>query len=66
MEYGASLTVVRSEDILKTLLDLVQKHRIEKVVLGPTGTGAGSESHITEFEDKVSEYAEVVIVPYEK
>ncbi|MDO4860511.1 MAG: universal stress protein UspA [Bacillota bacterium] len=63
MEYGASLTVVRSEDILKTLLDLVDKHRIETVVLGETGNVSSSEGLIKEFEDKVSGRAEVVIVP---
>ena len=65
MEYGANLTVVRSDDILRTLLDLVDKHRIEKVVLGETGSPVSSEKLITEFEDEVSDRAEVVIVPAE-
>ena len=65
MEYGANLTVVRSDDILRTLLDLVDKHQIEKVVLGETGSPVSSEKLITEFEDEVSDRAEVVIVPAE-
>lgn len=65
MEYGANLTVVRSDDILRTLLDLVDKHRIEKVVLGETGNPVSSEKLITEFEDEVSDRAEVIIVPAE-
>ena len=63
MEYDANLTVVRSEDIVSTLLDLVEKHGIDKVVLGQTGTDG--DDHIAEFEDKVSGRAELVIVPAE-
>ena len=46
-------------------LDLVEKHRIEKVVLGETGDVSSSEGLIKDFEDKVSGRAEVVIVPSE-
>ena len=61
MEYDANLTVVRSDDMVKTLLDLVEKHDIEKVVLGQTGSGG--DNHIAEFEKRVSGQAELVIVP---
>ncbi len=66
IEYGANLTVVRSDNIMRTLLDLVDKHSIKQVVMGETGNVKNRERLITEFEKKVSEKADVFIVPAEK
>lgn len=66
IEYGANLTVIRSDNIMRTLLDLVDKHSIKQVVMGETGNVKNRERLITEFEKKVSEKADVFIVPAEK
>lgn len=66
IEYGANLTVIRSDNIMRTLLDLVDKHSIKQVVMGETGNVKNRERLITEFEKKISEKADVFIVPAEK
>ena len=37
LEYGANLTVVRSNDVLETLADLVKKNKITHIVVGESG-----------------------------
>ena len=36
-EYGANLTVIRSTDILKTLVEQIEKNEITDVIMGATG-----------------------------
>jgi hypothetical protein len=37
LEYGANLTVVRSNHVLDTLVELVEKNKITDVVMGESG-----------------------------
>ena len=63
IEYGANLTVVRSNNILETLVDLVNKNKITNVVLGQTGQVKNEVNLIAKFEEKINGQAELTIVP---
>ena len=63
LEYGANLTVVRSNHVLETLVGLVEKNKITHVVLGESGE-AKKEAHlITRFEKKIEGVAELIVIP---
>jgi K+-sensing histidine kinase KdpD len=63
IDYGANLTVVRSSNILDTLIELVNKNRITHVILGKSGS-VKSENHlITRFGEAIRQQAELIVVP---
>lgn len=63
IDYGANLTVLRSNNILDTLVDLVSKNQITHVVLGQAGQVKNEKGLITKFGEKISGQAELIIVP---
>ena len=63
IEYGANLTVVRSNNILETLVELVDKNQITHVVLGQSGQVKNEVNLITKFGEKISQQAELIVVP---
>ncbi|MEA4989147.1 MAG: universal stress protein UspA [Anaerovorax sp.] len=63
LEYGANLTVVRSNDVLHTLLDLVEKNDITHIILGQSGEMQPCSNLIFKLEKKVQGKAEVIVVP---
>jgi len=63
LEYGANLTVVRSNHVLDTLVDLVDKNDISYVVLGESGVVKAADSLITSFGEKIKNKAELIVVP---
>jgi len=62
IEYGANLTVVRSNNILDTLVDLVEKNQIDQVILGQSGQVKNEENLISKFREKISGQAELVVL----
>jgi len=66
LEYGANLTVVRSNNILDTLVDLVKKNKIDHVVLGAAGQVKNEENLLSMFGKKIEKQAELTIVPPEE
>lgn len=69
LEYGANLTVVRSNHVLDTLVDLVEKNKITQVVLGQTGQNRlenkAENSFIDLFSERIEKSAEVIVIPAE-
>jgi K+-sensing histidine kinase KdpD len=63
LEYGANLTVVRSNHVLDTLVDLVKKNKISHVVLGESGEIKSESNIITQFENKIKGVAELIVIP---
>lgn len=63
IEYGANLTVVRSNNILETLVELVEKNQITQVILGKSGQVKNETNLISKFGEKISEQAELIVVP---
>lgn len=63
IEYGANLTVVRSNHILETLVELVEKNGITHVIMGQSGQQKNEENLITKFRKTISRQAELIVVP---
>ncbi|MDF3000260.1 MAG: universal stress protein UspA [Bacillota bacterium] len=63
LEYGANLTVVRSNDVLETLDDLVKKNKITHVILGESGEAETRSSVVEKLRERVSGKAELIVIP---
>ncbi len=65
LEFGANLTVVRSNHVLDTLVELVEKNKITQVVLGQSGDDNSENNFIPLFSEKIKKNTEVVVIPAE-
>jgi K+-sensing histidine kinase KdpD len=65
LEYGANLTVVRSNHVLDTLVDLVDKNKITQVILGQSGESGTEENLIDLFNERIKAKAELIVIPAE-
>ncbi len=63
IDYGANLTVLRSNNILDALVGLVDKNKITHVVLGQAGRVKNEKGLIAKFGEKISGQAELIIIP---
>ena len=63
LEFGANLTVVRSNDILGTLFDLVEKNKITHIVVGESGESESKSNLVRQLEKQVVNKAELVVIP---
>ncbi len=61
---GASLTVEKSDDVMKTLIDIVDRNGITEVITGQSGEKkkAGILS-LTVFNEYLAGKAELIVVP---
>lgn len=62
-EYGAQLTVVRSNHVLDTLVDLVKKYRATYIVLGESGETDAAGNLVQQLTDRVQKQAQVIVIP---
>ncbi|MBO5666432.1 MAG: universal stress protein UspA [Firmicutes bacterium] len=62
-EYGANLTVVRSNDVLDTLVSLVRKNKASHIVVGEPGNPNDENNMVRNLKKKIWSEAEIVIVP---
>lgn len=65
LEYGANLTVVRSNHVLETLVELVEKNKITQVVLGQSGGDNAENNFIFQFSERIKKNTEVIVIPAE-
>ena len=65
LEYGANLTVVRSNHVLDTLVELVEKNKITDVVMGESGENPKENGLIHQFENRIRGKAELLVIPSE-
>jgi Universal stress protein family. len=63
LEYGANLTVVRSNNVLETLVSLVEKNKITHVVMGESGETKISSNVVDQFQKKLLNKAELIVIP---
>ena len=63
LEYGANLTVVRSNHVLDTLIDLVDKNKIGHLVLGQSGESNDGNNMVSMLEERLSKKTEILVVP---
>ncbi len=66
LEYGANLTVVRSNHVIDTLTDLTVKNQISHLILGESGETQEESSLVASLRDKISEKATLIVVPAEE
>ena len=63
MDYGASLTVVRSNDVLETLVDLIRKNKITHVILGESNELIKGPNMVSQLRERVLDIATIQTVP---
>lgn len=63
VEYGANLTVIRSNDVLGTIENLVDKNNITHLILGESGETQSDSNLTSKLQSKISGHAELVIIP---
>ncbi len=66
IEFGANLTVVRSNNILDTLVDLVRKNKVDHVVMGVPGKTSAEENLVTVFSQRIEKHTALTLVPPEE
>ena len=66
LEYGANLTVVRSNHVLDTLVDLVVKNEISHVILGESGEMKNERNIIMQFDERIKGVAELIVIPHDR
>ncbi|GAB1476272.1 hypothetical protein MASR2M70_11060 [Bacillota bacterium] len=63
MEYGAQLTVVRSNNVQDTLVDLIKKYKITHIILGESGEPSEGSNVVQQLTNRVKKQAQVIVVP---
>jgi len=63
LEFGANLTVVRSNDVLETLTEQVKKNKITHVIVGESGETANSSNVVEKLRKMISGKAELIVIP---
>jgi len=63
LEYGANLTVVRSNDVLETLYDLIDKNKITHVIVGESGEAEIKSNIVEQLRKRIEDKAELVVIP---
>ncbi|MBE6032261.1 MAG: universal stress protein [Firmicutes bacterium] len=61
--HRANLTVVRSNDLLGTLVNLVRKNKATHIVVGASGNPDDEHNMVLKLKAKVWDQAEFVVVP---
>ncbi len=64
-EYGANLTVIRSNDVLKTLMDLTEKNHISHIVLGESSEADQKNDMVKNLKKKIKRKATLEVIPSE-
>ncbi len=63
MGIGANLTVVRSNDVLQTLADLIAKNKITHVILGASNELWQEKSIVAQLRERVNDKVLIEAVP---
>ncbi|HVI39308.1 MAG TPA: universal stress protein [Anaerovoracaceae bacterium] len=63
LEYGANLTVVRSNDVIETLSDLVKKNKITHIIVGESGEAERKSNIVEQLRKRIENNAELVVIP---
>lgn len=62
-EYGANLTVIRSNDVLKTLIDLTEKNKITHLVLGESSESDNKNDIVENLMKRIKGKATIEVIP---
>ena len=66
LEFGANLTVVRSNNILDTLVDLVRKNKIDHVVMGVSVDIVAEENLASLLSKRIEKHTSLTLIPPEE
>jgi K+-sensing histidine kinase KdpD len=61
-EYGAGLTVIKSDDALKTLIEQAQKNHVDVVVLGESREGFAASNMFAKLKEYL-EGTQLLVIP---
>lgn len=62
-EAGASLTVEKSDDVMKALIDIVDKNGITEIITGQSGEKEEANSFLDRFRKGIEGKAKLIVVP---
>ncbi len=62
-EYGANLTVVRSNDVLKTLIDLTEKNSITHIFLGESSEAEQKNDMVKNLKKQIRRRVNLEVIP---
>ena len=60
---GANMTVLRSKEVIKTILEFCQKHSIGSIILGESREKSTENNLITKLSKKIPSGVELQIIP---
>lgn len=60
---GASLTVEKSDDVMKTLIDIVDKNEITEIITGQSGEKEEKDSFLDRLSKGLDGKAKLIVVP---
>jgi K+-sensing histidine kinase KdpD len=63
LEYGAGLTVIRSDDVISVLVNHVRKNKINYVIMGESREVGERSNVISLLEERLAGLASLVIIP---
>lgn len=64
--HGASLTVVRAQDVLGTLKDLAVKNEIDVIIMGESYESKGNTNMVDNLEEILPDNIKIEMVPVDK
>lgn len=62
-EVGADMTVLRSSEVIKTIIEFCQKHDIKSIVLGESKEKSTENNLIMKLSKKILDDVELKIIP---
>lgn len=62
-EYGASLTVLKSDDVLETLTAQVRKNNVNIVVIGESREGGAPSNMVAKLKEQLANDASLLVIP---
>ncbi len=63
LAYGANLTVVRSNHITETLVDLAKRNKITHVIVGASKENEGKSDLLENVQSQLGKNTELIVVP---
>lgn len=66
VEHDANLTIIRSDNVVATMVSLINRYDIHRIVLGETRKATEEESTTSAFKDLLHDDVQIIIVPEEE
>jgi K+-sensing histidine kinase KdpD len=62
-EYGAGLTVLKSDDVLRTLTEQARKNHVDIVVMGESREGGAPSNMVAKLEEQLADGTTLLEIP---